>query len=121
MEEIRKNEILQVEIEGWSAEGFGVCRVRGRAVFVPRTIPGERWEIRIVKVTNAAVFARAEKPLELSPARVEPDCPHFGKCGGCDLRHIRYEDELRFKLGRVNDALRHIGKQSVQAADIRGS
>lgn len=118
MEEIRKNEILQVEIEGWSAEGFGVCRVRGRAVFVPRTIPGERWEIRIVKVTNAAVFARAEKPLELSPARVEPDCPHFGKCGGCDLRHIRYEDELRFKLGRVNDALRHIGKQSVQAAEI---
>ena len=121
MEEIRKNEILQVGIEGWSSEGFGVCRVRGRAVFVPRTIPGEHWEIRIVKVTNSAVFARAEMPLELSSARVEPDCPHFGKCGGCDLRHIRYEEELRFKLGRVNDALRHIGKQSIQAEEILGS
>ena len=121
MEELRKNEIAEVMVEGWSAEGFGVCRLRGRAVFVPRAIPGERWIIRIVKVSAAAVFARGETLLVPSPARIEPDCPYYGKCGGCDTRHISYEEELRFKLGRVNDALRHIGRQSLQAQEILGS
>ena len=121
MEELKKNEIVEAEITGWSSDGAGVCRVKGRAVFVPRTIPGERWEIRILKVTASAVFARGERLLQASPARIEPDCPHFGKCGGCDTRHLRYEDELRFKLGRVNDALKRIGKQEVQATEILGS
>lgn len=121
MEDLKKNEIVEAEITGWSSDGAGVCRVKGRAVFVPRTIPGERWEIRILKVTASAVFARGERLLQASPARIEPDCPHFGKCGGCDMRHLRYEDELRFKLGRVNDALRRIGRQEVQATEILGS
>ena len=116
-----KNETFTVVIDGYSSEGFGVCRIEGRAVFVPRAIPGERWEIRIVKVTNAAVYARGEVLLEPSPARVPPACPYFGKCGGCDTWHLSYEEELRFKLARVNDALRHIGKQRVQAEEILGS
>ena len=109
MKDLMKNQIYEANIASWSAEGFGVCRVEGRAVFVPRALPGERWRIRILKVTGAAVYARGEERLSTSPARVEPDCPYFGKCGGCDTRHMRYEEELRFKLGRVNDALRHIG------------
>lgn len=121
MEELRKNEITEAEITGWSSDGAGVCRVKGRAVFVPRAIPGERWEIRILKVTASAVFARGQRLLQASPARMEPDCPHFGKCGGCDTRHLSYEEELRFKLGRVNDALRRIGKQDMQAKEILGS
>ena len=44
MEELRKNEITEAEITGWSSDGAGVCRVKGRAVFVPRAIPGERWD-----------------------------------------------------------------------------
>ncbi len=118
---MKKNEIVEAEITGWSSDGAGVCRVKGRAVFVPRAIPGEYWEIRILKVTASAVFARGERLLQSSPARIMPDCPHFGKCGGCDTRHISYEEELRFKLGRVNDALRRIGKQEVQAKEILGS
>ena len=121
MDELKKNQIIDALIEGYSAEGFGVCRISGRAVFVPRAIPGERWKIRIVKVSASAVFARGEQLLEQSPARVTPDCPYYGKCGGCDTRHMRYEEELRFKLGRVNDALRHIGKQELQAKEILGS
>ena len=121
MKDLMKNQIYEANIASWSAEGFGVCRVEGRAVFVPRALPGERWRIRILKVTGAAVYARGEERLSTSPARVEPDCPYFGKCGGCDTRHMRYEEELRFKLGRVNDALRHIGKQELQADEILGS
>ena len=118
METLRKNQIYECVIEGYSSEGHGVCRIGGRAVFVPRTITGETWRVRLVKVGAAAVYGRAEELIEASPARVEPLCPYFGKCGGCDTWHMSYEEELRFKLGRVNDALRHIGKQTVAAKKI---
>lgn len=95
--------------------------MNGRAVFVPRTIPGEEWEIKILKVTNTAVYARGERLLLPAEGKAEPDCPYYGKCGGCDTRHMIYAEELRFKLDRVNAALQHIGKQSLRATEILGS
>ena len=121
MKSMRKNEIYTVTIESYSSEAYGVCRIDGRAVFVPRTIVGETWEIRILKVCASAVYARGEKLLAPSPFRQSSDCPHFSKCGGCDTRHMRYEEELRFKLQRVNDALLHIGRQNVRAGEIIGA
>lgn len=121
MNELKKNQIVIAVVEDYSAEGHGVCRIGGRAVFVPKAIPGEEWEIRIVKVSAAAVYGRGEKLLRPSPARIEPDCPYFGKCGGCDTRHLSYAEELHFKLDKVNAALRHIGKQTLQAGEILGS
>lgn len=121
MDELKKNQIFTVSIEAYTSEAYGVCRVCGRAVFVPYALVGESWKIRIVKVTNSAVFARGEELLAPSPARVQSECPYFGKCGGCDTWHMSYDEELRFKLNRVNDALRHIGRQSVTAREIVGS
>ena len=121
MKTLEKNQIHTVTIEAYSSEALGVCRIDGRAVFVPRALLGEIWEIRIVKATAAAVYARGEKLLLASPSRTESACPYFGKCGGCDTWHMRYEEELRFKLERVNAALKHIGRQSVQAETILGS
>ena len=121
MNNMKKNEIYTVTVDGYSSEALGVCHVDGRAVFVPRALPGEEWEIRIVKVTNTAVYARGEKLLKPSPARTDSACPYYGKCGGCDTWHMSYEEELRFKRERVNAALRHIGKQELEAEEILGS
>lgn len=121
MDNLKKNQIYTTEIESYSAEGFGVCRIDGRAVFVPKTIKGEKCEIKILKSTKTAVYARAERILSPSPYRINADCPHFGKCGGCDTMHMSYEEELRFKLDKVNSALKHIGKQSLMAENIIGS
>ena len=121
MKTLEKNQLHTVTIEGYSSEAMGVCRLDGRAVFVPRALPGETWVIRLVKVTNTAVYARAETLLSPSPARQEPLCPYYGRCGGCDTWHMSYEEELRFKLERVNAALQHIGKQSLRAESILGS
>lgn len=120
-ENLKKNDIYEAEITGYSSEGSGVCRIEGRAVFVPRAIPGERWRVRIVKANRTAVWGRGEELLEPSPVRMEPACPHFGKCGGCAVMHMTYEEELRFKLGRVNDALRRIGGLDLQADTILGA
>lgn len=121
MEDLKKNDIYTVTIEDYSSDASGICRINGRVVFVPKVIPGEEWEIKIVKVRHDCAYARGERLLKPSPARIESACPYFGLCGGCDTQHISYEEELRFKLGLVNSALRRIGKQSLQATEIIGS
>lgn len=121
MEDLKKNDIYTVTIEDYSSDASGICRINGRVVFVPKAIPGEEWEIRIVKVRHDCAYARGERLLKASPARIVSACPYFGLCGGCDTQHISYEEELRFKLGLVNSALRRIGKQSMQATEIIGS
>lgn len=121
MDSLKKNQIWNVTIDAYSSDGSGICRVNGLAVFVPGTIVGEEWEIRILKVQASCAYARGEKLLLPSPQRIDPKCPAYGKCGGCDCRHMSYEEELRFKLTKVNDALLRIGKQTVFAEEIIGS
>ncbi len=121
MDTLKKNEIATLTIEGFSADASGVAHLRGCAVFVPRALPGEVWEIRIVKAGESYAYGRGEKLLVPSPARLGSDCACYGRCGGCDCRHMTYEEELKFKLEKVNGALTRIGKQSVTAAGIVGS
>ena len=121
MKDLMKNQIYTVKIDGYSSEAYGVCRIDGRAVFVPRALDGETWRIRIVKVSSSAVFGRGEELLSPSPERTDPICPFYAKCGGCDCLHMSYDEELRFKLDRVNAALKRIGKQTVMADEILGS
>lgn len=121
MEELKKNEMYEAEITGFTSDGGGVCRISGRAVFVPRAIPGERWRVRIVKVNRTAVWGRGEELLVPSPHRIEPACPVFGKCGGCACMHMDYETELGFKRGRVDDALRRIGGLELRTEAIFGA
>ena len=117
--EIRKNQILDLEIEGYSSEGVGIAHTGGRAVFVPGTIPGECWEALILKApATGPVYAKALRCRKESAERIPADCPNYGRCGGCDTRHMSYREELRFKLDRVNAALKHIGRQSVMAEEI---
>ncbi len=121
MERIKKNQIVTAEIDGYSSDAVGICHLDGLAVFVPGTIQGEKWEIRILKVLKNCAYAKAETLLVPSPARTDPGCRFYGKCGGCDCRHMSYEEELRFKLAKVNDALVRIGKQSLTVNEIVGS
>ncbi len=121
MDELRKNEIYECDIEGWSSDGAGVARIGGRPVFVPGTIPGERWEVRIVKALTASAYGKAERCRLASPERAAPDCPAYPRCGGCALRHMSYAKELEFKLARVNDAYRRIGGLALRASEILGA
>ena len=106
---IRKNDIFEAEITAMTAEGSGICRAEGMAVFVPGTAIGDRCTVRAVKVLKKYAFGRLEKLLQPSPDRIAPDCPVSAQCGGCVYRHIRYEAELQIKEQRVRDALERIG------------
>ena len=115
---LEKNQLYEAAITGCTSEGQGVTRIAGRVVFVKGALPGERCRIRILKAGKTAVYARIEELLQASPHRIEPDCPCYGRCGGCDYRHAAYEEELRIKLERVNDAFQRIGGLALRAKEI---
>jgi 23S rRNA (uracil1939-C5)-methyltransferase len=121
MENLLKNQIYTAEIESYTSEGYGVCRINGRAVFIPGTIKGEIWEILIVKVSHTSVYGKGIRLIVASSHRIPGDCPHFPVCGSCTLRHMDYEEELNFKLDKVNQALERIGGQRKTISEITGS
>lgn len=121
MENLEKNAVYSGLVEGYSSEGLGIVRVNGVVVFVPGVIRGEAIELRISKIMKSSAAGELVRVLEPSPARVEPDCPYFGKCGGCDFRHLDYTEELLAKRQRVQDALFRLGGSSVQVEEILGA
>ena len=116
-----KNDIITLRIDGYASSGDGVAHHEGRAVFVRRSLEGELISARILKVTNAAVFAKVEELLEASTERTEPECVNFGKCGGCALMHMSYAEELHYKHSRVSDALRRIGGVDIELPPVEPS
>ena len=115
---LEKNKVYRARIEGYTSEGLGVARIDGQAVFVHRALRGEDCDVLLLKVLKNAAFGKAVKVHEPSPHRVESDCPYYGKCGGCDFRHMDREEELYAKKTRVQDALRRIGGSDVQVEEI---
>ena len=119
--EWRKNEACDLDITGYTAEGMGVARQEGRVVFVPFTIAGERWRVRLEKVNRTVAWGRGVELLSPSPQRVEPGCPLFGKCGGCQYRHMTYDEELRAKGRRIADALERVGGVKLDLPPVLGA
>ncbi len=109
MTEFKKNTTHEVVIDGYTNEGAGVARLEGLVVFIPGTIRGERWEILLLKVNKSVAWAKGVNLIEASPERVDVDCPHGGKCGGCQYRHMSYGEECVAKGQRIADALRKVG------------
>ena len=115
---IRKNEIYEAVICDYTAEGQGVARIEGCAVFVPNAIVGERCRIRIEKVGKTWASGKIVELLEKSPHRVNRECPVAKLCGGCDFWHMDYEEECRLKSERVRQALNRLGGEHLEEVPI---
>ncbi len=100
---------ITLEITGLAYGGSGIGRDSGKVVFVPFTAPGDLVEAEIVKEKKRFCEGRLEKILEPSPLRDEPLCPLFGACGGCDLQHIRYGEQVLWKERIFAETLKRIG------------
>lgn len=107
---MNKNDICTLEIISISNDGSGIGRDEdGKVVFVPMTAVGDVCKVKILKAKNSYSYGKIEEIITPSPERTENDCPVFGRCGGCALRHIDYEAEARAKEGFVRDAFTRIG------------
>ena len=113
-----KNQIYEAVISDYTAEGQGIAKIEGCAVFIPNAIAGERCRVRIEKAQKTWAAGKIVEILEKSPHRVNRECPVAKLCGGCDFWHMDYAEELRLKADRVRQALNRIGGESLTEMPI---
>jgi len=101
---------MEVTIERILPGGLGLAHAEGRTIMVALAAPGDRLRVRIDRVKGNVSFARIEEILTPSPLRVEPACPYFGRCGGCDFQQLSYQAQLDAKVEIVKDCLRRLAR-----------
>jgi 23S rRNA (uracil1939-C5)-methyltransferase len=89
--------------------GQGILRHEGIVVFVPYTAPGDEVRVRIKEAKKSYASGELLAVIKPSPERIQPRCPYFGVCGGCQLQHISYKGQLEYKKVAVEDSLKRIG------------
>ena len=107
---VARGEKLTLQLTTWGRLGEAMASHDGRDVFVLGGIPGERVVAEVVALKRKYIAARVVEVLEPSPHRVEPPCPYFGDCTGCQWQHIAYRRQLDVKRDKVIDALQRVGE-----------
>ena len=113
--------VVELVVDRIVAGGAGIAEHDGRKVFVEGAAPGDRVRAALYNEKPRHAFARIEEILEPSPLRVEPQCPLFGDCGGCQFQHISHPGQLVVKKLIVGDAMRHIGRLVAIVHNTTGS
>ena len=110
MTETLKNEELICRVARLGANGEGVTELPdGKVMFVPFVCEGEEVTVRVLAVKKKFAYGKCVGVGKASPDRVMPKCAVFGKCGGCQLQHLRYEAQLLWKQRNVRDTLKKVG------------
>lgn len=118
---LKKNDIIDLDITGFSSEGSGVGHYEGQAVFVAGAAPGDTVQCIIIKAKKNYAIGKIQYIVKASPDRIIPDCPVYPSCGGCQYRHISYEAEMKIKTDKVRDAMRRIGHLEIIPEDCTGA
>ena len=100
---VEKNKEYIVEILDNGYEGEGIAKIDDFAIFIPNGIKGEKVKVLILKVLSSYAYGKIVEIIKKSPHRTEVDCPTYKRCGGCDLRHIDYEETLNIKQNTVQN------------------
>lgn len=99
---------FEVEVERILPGGMGLAHAGGKTVFVSLAAPGDRVRVRVEREQGNVQFASIEEILRPSPVRIEPPCPYFGRCGGCDFQQLTYDAQLAAKSEMIRDCLHRI-------------
>lgn len=104
---MKKGDVIECSIEDVSFPARGTAHLpgAGRTIYVKNTVPGQRVRCRVLKVRSGRAEAWPLEVLEKAPGEIEPDCRHFGSCGGCVYRQLPYEDQLKLKEHQVKKLL----------------
>lgn len=101
---------MQIKIHGLGSAGEGVGKLDGLAIFVEGALPGEEILAELETVKKNYAVAKLVEIVKPSAERVKPFCPLYENCGGCQLQHMSYAAQLKWKRQQVVDAIERIGK-----------
>ena len=117
---IQKNQEYVVDIIDNGFEGEGIAKIDNFTIFIPGTIKGEKVRILIVKVLSSHGFGKIVEIIEKSQARQDVDCNTYKRCGGCNLRHVKYEETLKMKQNAVQSLVNKTLKNKLQVKETVG-
>lgn len=117
---IQKNQEYIVDIIDNGFEGEGIAKIDNFTIFIPGTIKGEKVKIIIVKVLSSHGFGKIVEIIEKSQARQDVDCNTYKRCGGCNLRHVKYEETLKMKQNAVQSLVNKTLKNKLQVKETVG-
>jgi 23S rRNA (uracil1939-C5)-methyltransferase len=107
---------MQLTVEKLVYGGDGLARLpadehgRGKAMFIPFVLEGEKVEAALLEQKPGFARGRADQILESSSYRTSPDCRYFQRCGGCHYQHTSYEHQLEIKAAILKENLRRIAR-----------
>ncbi|HXJ41267.1 MAG TPA: TRAM domain-containing protein, partial [Bryobacteraceae bacterium] len=110
---------MDLTIEKLVYGGEGLARVDGEVIFTPFVLPGEKVSADRIPTRKGAARARLTEVLSASAKRVEPECPVFTNCGGCQYQHISYGTQVKLKRGILAETLRRVGRIEYEETQIR--
>lgn len=114
---VEKNKEYIVDIIDNGFEGEGIAKINNFTIFVSGTIKGEKVKILIVKVLSSHAFGKVLEIIEKSEARQKVDCDTYKRCGGCNMRHIKYEDTLKMKQNAVQSLVNKTLKNKIEVKE----
>lgn len=117
---VEKNKEYIVDIIDNGFEGEGIAKINDFTIFIPGAIKGEKVKILIVKVLSSYAFGKILEILEKSKNRIEPDCKTYKRCGGCNLRHIKYQETLKQKQNAVQSLVDKTLKNKIKVKETVG-
>lgn len=115
---MKKNDKFTAVCSGYSSDGHGVVRHEGFPFFVKGMLEGEEGEIIAIQVKKTYGFGRLLHRVKTSPQRVSPICNVAKSCGGCQLQHMCYDEQLRFKRQKVQDVITRLGKLDIEVQPV---
>ncbi|MBT9583567.1 23S rRNA (uracil(1939)-C(5))-methyltransferase RlmD [bacterium] len=99
---------VPLKVDDIAAGGEAVGRVDNFVIFVPQGAPGDELEVEVIELRKNYGRAHISKIIKPSIRRVQPPCPVYHQCGGCQLQHIDYDAQLFYKTKIVKDSIQHL-------------
>ena len=118
--QVEKNKEYIVEIIDNGFQGEGIAKIDGLTIFIPNAIKGEKIKVLIVKVLTSHAFGKIIEIINPSENRIESDCTTYKRCGGCSLRHIKYEETLKMKQNAVQSLVNKSLNNKIKVEETLG-
>ena len=117
---VEKNKEYVLDVIDNGFQGEGIAKIDNFTIFIPNAIKGEKVKALIVKVLSSHAFGKIIEIIEPSNKRIEPDCVTYKRCGGCSLRHIKYQEILKIKQNVVTSLVNKTLKKPVEVLETIG-
>ena len=107
---LKKNEIITTTVINSGINGEGIAKVDGMTLFIPYALIGEKVVAKVILSKKNFAIAKLIEVLTPAEERIRPECKVFSRCGGCQLQHIKYCNQLKIKSQNVRDAFKKVAK-----------